>query len=660
MNRVTQYLEVDSTYRNRTDYPVASNFQLHYDLGQQVNKMTAKDPVSDQSLIMRWRINNFCIDSNNEKISYGIVLKPRTKMVGPGLVPTNGYNLHILKSVVEGGLQPITNYYNGAILHISDPLQSIRIVEYNYMGNNICSIRTEEKIMYDSESVLQIVDPSTACDSSLTIDKEECFLFVPGGSCNSIYNYYELYDITKSLSFRVDLHESKFDMIKIDSHVSKQIGACDWVELRKVIPRLRNNLDFINYNYISATINKLSFPFKSGQRSIAQSGDFIEVSKDLEYGTAEFFSIQNQIKMSNNASLVHNAYVGCTMRIICSNLTSSTSEDRTIIKYEGDTKIATFSKSFINDLSLYTKLEYIVFPLNETNRIKNVINQVLRVSKMGDNKLDLKSNFNTFVSLVPGFYKDYFINQDIEQKSLYGYIIDHIVNFDLNGVLISNILLVNPEFYNTINDSLSISVNSCQLFEPFKRQIFSNTNNERFVILEYAFDNHVHIKGSSYCYGQEVRRVKEEYKINLVTLVLPNLQLCTGHGGFITEYPFVYVTLCNSDFTPNQSQFMSNSRNASGMSFKVMITNTLDPTKRFIHLSCDMPNFVFLDLTKDLRFAVYLPDGTLFTTVEKDLMSPYNPNNTLQINALFTLQRVSNEITNGKNNGINFDTYTRR
>jgi hypothetical protein len=189
---VTQYLEVDSTYRNRKEHPFPASFQVHSDLGQPVNKMTAMDPVSEHSLVMRWRLNNFCVDSTNTP-SYGIELKPRVKIIGNISVPTHGYNLHTFTSVVQGGLQPMNNYYNGAILHVKNPSQSVRIIEYTYMGNNICLIRTEDKIMYGSDTQLQIVDPSTECDSSIRFGREESLLFVPGGSGNSTYNYYELF-----------------------------------------------------------------------------------------------------------------------------------------------------------------------------------------------------------------------------------------------------------------------------------------------------------------------------------------------------------------------------------------------------------------------------------------------------------------------------------
>lgn len=659
---VTQYLELDSSYRNRKEYPLPSSFQVHSDLGQPVNKMTAMDPVSEQSLVMKWRLNNFCVQTNN-KPSFGIELKPIVKKVGTTPVPTNGYKLHTLESVVLGGLQPMNNYYSGAILHVSNPPQSVRIAEYTYIGNNMCLIRTENKILYGSDTVLQIVDPSTACDSSVVKDRQDTLLFVPGGSGNATYNYYELYNITKSKSFRIDFHECRFNMIKVDSNITNQLGSCDWVELRKVIHRLRHNLDFIDYKTITAHLSPFSFPFKIGQRPIAQSGDFIEISKDVEYGIAEYcLSDPTQIRLSDNVSTVNGAYDGCTIRLICSNFssTSFTTEDRKIISYYGDTRVATVSKPFVNDLSLYAKWEFIIFPPTETSRIKNVVNEVLRVSKIGNNTLDLKSSLNTFVSKTNSFYKDFYLNQEV--GFLYGYIVHHIVTYDSAGNVLTNVIVVNKEFYDSINDTLPVCINSCQLFTPFKRNVFcdkKNLNAERFVVLEYSFDNHVHIKGSSHSSETMVKKSREEYKMNLVKLVLPNLPLTSGNGGYITDYPFVYVKLSNSDFMSNISHFMTNSRNANGMSFKVMMVDKVDETSRFVNLSCDMPNFLYVDLTKDLQFSVHLPDGSLFQTLESDTSSPYCPNNNVQINALFTLQRVSND-GNGRNNGINFDTYTRR
>jgi hypothetical protein len=41
-----------------------------------------------------------------------------------------------------------------------------------------------------------------------------------------------------------------------------------------------------------------------------------------------------------------------------------------------------------------------------------------------------------------------------------------------------------------------------------------------------------------------------------------------------------------------------------------------------------------------LRFSVYLPDGTPFSPVDQDILSPYRPIGTLQINAVFSIRRL--------------------
>jgi hypothetical protein len=41
-----------------------------------------------------------------------------------------------------------------------------------------------------------------------------------------------------------------------------------------------------------------------------------------------------------------------------------------------------------------------------------------------------------------------------------------------------------------------------------------------------------------------------------------------------------------------------------------------------------------------LRFSVFLPDGTLFQPVQPDTLSPYPPNYLLQIDAMFSINRL--------------------
>jgi hypothetical protein len=45
----------------------------------------------------------------------------------------------------------------------------------------------------------------------------------------------------------------------------------------------------------------------------------------------------------------------------------------------------------------------------------------------------------------------------------------------------------------------------------------------------------------------------------------------------------------------------------------------------------------------NLRFSVYLPDGTPFQTLLPDTLSPYPPYPSLQVHAVFSLQRLNYE-----------------
>ena len=131
-----------------------------------------------------------------------------------------------------------------------------------------------------------------------------------------------------------------------------------------------------------------------------------------------------------------------------------------------------------------------------------------------------------------------------------------------------------------------------------------------------------------------------KYSVSLVNLSLPNKLLQCSKGGYITEYPFVYVKLRTRNNVNKESNgtFYSMNPNYKQKDFRVIIDNVVDDiTTSHVSLrSSDMVirNFVF-DREDELTFGVYMPDGERFETVELDKKSPKRPDPTLQISAIF-------------------------
>ena len=160
---------------------------------------------------------------------------------------------------------------------------------------------------------------------------------------------------------------------------------------------------------------------------------------------------------------------------------------------------------------------------------------------------------------------------------------------------------------------------------------------DSFSVLGFSRDNRVFMKGGT----DQTRTVVDEFEITLVNLALPNRPLKSSKGGFITEYPFVYVRFTNpAIFKPNY--FFSNSPHTEGVTFRVPITNFVsDETTDFVTLvTRDMTYTTVFTFLEDLQFEVTLPDGSIFETIDSDFFSPRSPNTNLQISAFFEIKKI--------------------
>ena len=132
------------------------------------------------------------------------------------------------------------------------------------------------------------------------------------------------------------------------------------------------------------------------------------------------------------------------------------------------------------------------------------------------------------------------------------------------------------------------------------------------------------------------------YSVSLVSLTIPNVPLKTGSR--ISFYPYLYVELANSTSPTGASNeiIYSNNPNSSKALFIAPITQIQEPLQNtFLNLSSQMTQLIKFKPNDNLRFSVYLPDGSLFETLNIDTLPPYEPNQSLQIDAVFSIKRMN-------------------
>lgn len=132
------------------------------------------------------------------------------------------------------------------------------------------------------------------------------------------------------------------------------------------------------------------------------------------------------------------------------------------------------------------------------------------------------------------------------------------------------------------------------------------------------------------------------YEIELLNLILPNSTLV--NGGRIAFYPYVYVMLENVSSAAGRSDGLiwSNNPNARKMLFRAVVDDTPTPLiSPFVKIDGDgMVQTVKFKPNDSFRFAVFLPDGSLFQTVASDTTSPNPPNTLVQISAVFSIKKL--------------------
>lgn len=129
------------------------------------------------------------------------------------------------------------------------------------------------------------------------------------------------------------------------------------------------------------------------------------------------------------------------------------------------------------------------------------------------------------------------------------------------------------------------------------------------------------------------------YEIELTHFILPNVILSTGVGNYLAFYPYVYVEFRPVNDTYGEVLFSNNPVGKRAL-FKVPITNIANPLQaKYVSNNAGMRQIVKFKPWDSFHFAVYLPNGELFTSQIQDNVSPFPPNAFLQVSATIGFRR---------------------
>jgi hypothetical protein len=160
-------------------------------------------------------------------------------------------------------------------------------------------------------------------------------------------------------------------------------------------------------------------------------------------------------------------------------------------------------------------------------------------------------------------------------------------------------------------------------------------------IVELDYDNY-----SPLDYNGSIVSANETvcYEMSIQSLTLPNKELLTGSS--IAFYPFVYVQIENatSPTRTGPNTIISNNPPSTKALFTVGVPQVNNPElQKFVTLLGGDTQIVKFKPNDNLRFSIYLPNGQPFQTLIPDVLSPYPPDPSLQIQAVFELVRVNSD-----------------
>jgi len=177
-----KYIEIDSTYRNRNEWPNPGNFEVRISPTGRKDLQNADDPVSLSAPIgLSWSCGTFNITYSQAGELNGRVLE-----IGFGNAGDQKTTITIIPADGDSSFQHIENYYNGVVLRNETQSIASRITSYvwmgiNYDGVDVFQITVEGTLKIDDNDLISIKDPTAWYDTDPPNPDMYSYFFVPNG-----------------------------------------------------------------------------------------------------------------------------------------------------------------------------------------------------------------------------------------------------------------------------------------------------------------------------------------------------------------------------------------------------------------------------------------------------------------------------------------------
>lgn len=626
-----RYLEIDSTYRDRNRFPLASDFEIPISQTGRKDRLSAVDPVSTASSITTWFGNNFV--ANTASTSSIALTVASTTGIGGTLD-----QFIVIVSAAAGSLQLTDGYYNNAvaIYAVPSPDQTNRIISYRYLGNDRAELIFARSFgtSLAPGDVITVYDPT---DLSSTIDP---YFFIPDGllGSNSYVNCY-IYNETLNQYRKQSGYNNLTNILSVDTSGSLtgtiNLGpitgwaSTNTYSIRRDPPSTFGTLmsDVANN---PTTYSSFMIPLANSSPNMV--GNFLELSRTLALTDSNgLITIAGTTSVGLDAASnsTTNFFVGDTIR-----MTSGPSSGQTsiITAYNGATKVATLSPGF-TVATVVGNSYYITAPV----RASKISKYVELVGAVTGANAGISVNLPATASDVSDEYNNLYIMMT-------------------SGAAINNIRLIQTYTVTTVGN---VTTRTATPYMPFSAVVVAgdtfqitsgivspsfreSLSTQNFLILPFSYDN---LNPFAYSGSNVSQQEVVCYDIQLLDLVLPNATLQCGQGSRITFYPYVYVELTNvsNSNAGIRNVLYANNPNATKALFRCSVDDVPNPVSTsFLKIDGDgATQTVKFKINDNLKFSVFLPNGELYKTVVHENFSPNAPNPLGQISAEFSMRRIS-------------------
>lgn len=660
-----RYLEVDSSYRNRNEYPQAGKFVVPISQTGRKGPIQAVDPVSEAAAENVWVANAFDVVVPGSGLTNASANLVVSNIPPPTGASTGNGLFAVMLTCTAGHAQIANGYYDNAVLTTTGATpQRSRIADYEYRGTTVVGgnvvdrlqVRLFSPLSVTPGDTVDIIDPT---DLTTTVSPQ---IFVPSGkTAPNAYPGTQIHNVTRNEYRPVLDYSAATHLVTPDTSGAPGPGSgptTGWVNsdtyaIRPIKTGWCGQLDDSNWNPPAGafpnTTRHFNLPVVATNPGENLVGSFLEVRYERSSATTNAFTAVTSasvMQLAVGSSTYDDYYVGCQIRLSGGTAYPS-GEMRTITNYDGASRTITVSPAFtVTPTAGTDNYQIICGGVQNPKDAPACAQEARRIVKYVDYRdaaLSVTSNTITFpatASSQNNFYTNLYIRVDPTGSNNLRRITNYVVTRNGAGAIISRVATVDRNFdpfpFATLTPDFTIT--SGTVNGPFSFAL----SNQQVCILPFSYDNLVpFVYTGSLVSQQEVVC----YEVELLNLVLPNQTLAVAEGGFISYYPYVYVQLMNVDASGGHLKniIYSNNPNSTNMLFRAAVDDVPNPlTSTFIKIDGDgAVQTIKFKPNDNLLFAVYMPDGEVFQTLEPEWYGPCISNPKAQISAYFSIKRVS-------------------